>query len=231
MATVQANILRFLAVVDPTMKDGTVISSSNISTWSTSHGDKFTSARILDCYNQSRMSLFGVLRTIMDDESLGKIVGELLVSTTIDFGSAAAKTDAPKPSGYIKFVGLSSSADIKYPLLPQTLINVVRQGSNDFYVQSSTNAFVFDEGSNLVSYGTVGVNSGNAFITGSSNKFLYYGITDFTLSDITGGSTTETYNDVWVPVLLELAIAIANGLGNQQVNELAKKLITAKGNN
>jgi len=189
-------------------------------------GANFTRQRILDIYNRSRYTLFEAMRIKYGDgERLSGEVGEQLVSTTITFSSASAKTTASKPTGYLRFVGLSSSSDVPYIMLPMTMLNEVRLGSNVNYSQSATNAFIFDEGSTIASYGTVGVNSGNAYVAGSGNKIIYYGITDFTLSDVLGNSTTETFNDKNVWQLLEIALAIATEASQQEINTLALKLI------
>lgn len=60
-------------------------------------------------------------------------------------------------------------------------------------------------------------------------KLTYYGITTYTISDVSGGSTTESINPDYYPLLIELAVGIANGMGNIEADALAKKLISLKG--
>src|SRR3990167_1797166 len=184
-------------------------------------GAEFPRQRLLDMYNQARYDLFLVLKTIFTDtDKLGEEVGALAVNTTVDFGTAASLTDAAKPTGYINFIGLSSSADVPYVLLPKGMINTLRYGNHLDYKQTATNAFVFDVGSNFVSYGTVNVNSGNAYITGSTVKLSYYGITEFTLTDVLGNSTAETYNEQYHQLLLEIAQMISQEQGQEQINAM-----------
>jgi len=43
----------------------------------------------------------------------------------------------------------------------------------------------------------------------------------FTLTDVLGNTVTETFNEQYHPMILELAQAIALEVGSQQINELA----------
>jgi hypothetical protein len=79
-----------------------------------------------------------------------------------------------------------------------------------------------------VSVAFTGSSSGTAFSV-SDYKLTYFGLPTYALSDITGGSTTEAINVDYHPILIQLGVAIANGQGNQEVNSLAKQLLTLKG--
>jgi len=56
----------------------------------------------------------------------------------------------------------------------------------------------------------------------------YYGISNFTLSDILGNTTVESFNENYYPIIIDLAQAIASEQGTIAVNALAQKLIGVK---
>lgn len=186
-----------------------------------------TKQRFLDVYNQSRYALFNAMKNSMTRAQLSESVGALVVSiSNFSFTLASTVSTATKPSGYIDFIGLSNASDVPIFLIKDDFINDVREGSNLDFKQSATNMFVFDVGQQFVSYGTTGVNSGNSFLTTAATyKLIYYGISDFTLTDVLGNTTTETYNEQYHPLLIELAEAIFDEQGTVQINALATKLL------
>lgn len=60
-------------------------------------------------------------------------------------------------------------------------------------------------------------------------QLKYLGITEYTTSDL-AGSTNESFNSDYHPVLIELAVAIANEQGGLEINALARALIGTKEN-
>lgn len=214
MATVQAQILRLLARIDPTLKTGAEITSSNISTWSTSNGDKFTAQRIVDIYNDARFALASAVDLTYPDQRKSQVIsGTITKNTSFQFASGSAT----KPTGFIKTERLTTSAYLQITVLPTAMIQQTRA------LSSATNPIVYD-------YGTVLAQdvADTAIIPNASTYILwYYGITTYTVSDVTGGSTTEQFNDQFHPIIIELAVALATEMGNQQVNALAQKLLQA----
>jgi hypothetical protein len=302
MSTVQSQVLRLLQRIDPTLKTTAVITASNISTWASDGGDKFTAQRVVDIYNDARIALFQSMRQSMPIDRLTKELSLAQLSVNIVFTATGDSWVYTLPAGYLRFVSLSgryllsavSTALAPIFLLESTFRDAVLYGTNPYYTQSNNNRFVFERAgtlygikaassSTLLDYipisGVVSTTSGSAVVTGvtstsfttqlsegsyikvgsetkivqsitsdtsltctstfsTSNasiaasvadyKLSYFGLATFILADVTGGTTTETVNEDYMPVVIELAVAIANGLGNNAVNELAKKLIEMK---
>lgn len=61
-------------------------------------------------------------------------------------------------------------------------------------------------------------------------KLAYYGLTTWTLTNITNGTTTEVFNVEYEPILIEVAEAICNEQGVAEVGALAKKLLNLSNN-
>jgi hypothetical protein len=212
--------------VDPFVKStGTEITSSNIGssgagTWATDGGDKFTAAKLVDIYNLARLALFDAYRLLYGNTNkLSEEVNEQLVTTSaFQFILTGSVSVGAKPAGYLKFVSLMNASNVKINLLPIAYKDDVIQGVKSLFTQSAAKMFVFDIGSNLIHYGT--------YVTSlSTYQLSYYGLTLYAVSDVTGGATVESFTDKDVPKILELAQAIANEQGLQQVNALASKLI------
>jgi hypothetical protein len=207
--TVQANIIKLLQRVEPALNDGyTVISASNISTWSASAGEKYTPQRILDIYNDARRQLIGELRKSITTKQLSTVVtGAIQYTATLPFALSGSVSTATMPTGYIDFVSLSNASGTKILKLDPSYIQTILEGADPKYVQSSTNIFVFEIAKTLTHFGTY-------IPTASTYKLYYVGISDFVLTDITGGTTVETINDEYIPTLLDIAEALAYKLGN-----------------
>ena len=183
-------------------------------------GENIPRQRLLDIYNFARYTAFIVMKGLctvngkLDLALLGKKFGSLVTSTsTFQFASGSGT----KPAGYLEFISLADTNNAQIYLLDQSLKAEVLKGVNPYYIESSTNRFVFDIGNTLVHYS-------NQLPDVSTYKLNYFGISDFTLSDVLGNSTTETFNEQYMPGLIELAQAIVAEQGEQQLNALATKL-------
>jgi len=183
-------------------------------------GERFTRQRLLDIYNQARFILFGVLRSALNTEELSRSVSGVIISKNdLSFTNGVAT----KPAGYLYPISLTDSSGAQIIILPSSYGPIVTSGSNPHFTESATNRFVFDEGNNLISV------SGNTYIPNGSNyKLKYFGLNTFTLSDVFGGTVTETFNPDYHGVILEIAAAIAMELGQQEILSLAKTLIGEK---
>lgn len=183
-------------------------------------GDKFPRQRILDIYNEARFVLFGALRSVYPTDELVKLItGTIVNNTSFTFSSGSAT----KPTGYIQGISLADSSNVPIYILPSTMASVVAAGANPHFTESATNRYVFDEGTTLVSV------SGSTYVAnGSSYKLRYLGITTYTLSDVLGNSTTESFNEDLIGFVVEIGNAIANEAGNQAVMALAQSLVGRK---
>jgi len=78
------------------------------------------------------------------------------------------------------------------------------------------NPIVYEEGTVLRS------ENGSAFVPDGQYKLTYYGIQDFTLADVTGGTTKETFNESLQPHILDAAVALAQGQARTTVLGIAQ---------
>jgi len=214
-------ILKFLGRVDPYLKTGVqVVYGTNFAggagNWQTDGGEKLTAQRVVDIYNEARIVLFkGLKEQSKDTAELTKKAANLIsYVSNLQFTAAIAN----KPAGYLGFISLTDNAGVPIILLDSTFYPIVASSLDPAYTQTATNRFIFDIGTQFVGYST--------WIPDASNyKLLYFGITDFTLAQAVDGSTVETFNDRYLGILLELAVAIANEQGNMDILALSQKLI------
>ena len=212
--TAQSALLKLQQRIDPYTKAGVEITAATIGTVD---GDRFTKQRLLDIYNEARMVLFSVMRQTMSEEEFAKNISALYLSASITFTFSTPDTTAPKPAAFMKLETLmSATASLPVIIMPNEYLEAV-QRSDTFYTQSVTDNLIgFEQGTNFL------LPAINAAGTG---KIYYYGITDWALSDITTGTATEKFSEEYIPVILQLAQAIANEQGSKQVNALAMQLI------
>lgn len=217
-------VVRLLENIDPTLKTMVTITTSNVSSWnSAGGGDKFTTGLVMNIYNNARLSLFNALSNKYgnDIEALSEeIISSVAQSSAITWTVSGGAGSAPKPTGYLRFISMQTAASVPMILLPQTLLTVVRSGSNPYYTQSATNILIFDLGTNFIYYGS-------SITTASDYVLNYYGLTQYTVTDVTNGSTVEQFDDKWIPALLELGQAIASEMGTNEINALAARLVGA----
>jgi len=210
--TVQNQLFKLVERIDPRNKLGVEFTAGTVGTTA---GDKFTAQRQLDMYNDARFFLFGALRARMTKEQLTEIIsGTMVVNSTFQFSSGVAT----KPAGYLEKVLLTDASGNPISILPQSAIP---------YVQSleatTNNRFVFEVGNTFVDV------NGSMSVPDASNYVLrYFGIQNFALSDVTGGTTTETFNDTWQILLIELAEAISMEMGNTDLMALITKYLTGR---
>ena len=210
--TVQSNIISLLQRIDPTLKDQiTPIAAGNISTWGANGGSKFTAQQVVDFYNEALTALANQVNLLYPEPLKGTVLGgNVSLTTTLAFSSGVAS----KPTGFIKGIYLSDSSNVQITMNPAAMIWRLKD------LETATNRMVFDYGSNFSAL------TGSANIPNASTYILwYYGITTFAISDVTGGSTVEQFNDDWEPKIIQLAVAIANEQGQQAVNALAAQLV------
>lgn len=179
-------------------------------------GVKFTRQRLLDIYNESRLVAFKALENIYPKSLLKEHTGEISQEfKTLDF---LAGVTTNLPSGIMKIESLTDSTG-KQILVDVIEASVVRAGANPHYTESATNRFVFRINGKLQTV------SGNTNVPDASTYELrYFGLTDFTLTDVTGNVTIETFNDRHHFSLIEISQSLALERSTQEVNALATRL-------
>ncbi len=213
--TVQAAILRLLYRIDPKLKSGTLVASGNISTWSTDGGDKFTAQRVLDIYNEARLALANAIDRYYPKDMKGSTIsGTLKKKTNLEFASGVA--DKTTIAGYIKTERLFNAAGTQISVLPVSEM----QETED--LNSAANPIVYEY---TTSFAQKTVDS--AIIADASTYVLwYYGVTTYTLANVTAGTEVEEFNEDWIPAIIQIAEAIASEQGSKVVNALAQQLVS-----
>ena len=219
---VQTVALKLALVVDPRTKAGDSFVASSPAAGQAAigvtDGDKFTSQRLLDCYNFGRFALFSALRQSLPPKKMAEAVAATFQSAAITWTYSSPDTTAPKPAGYLKLESLAIAAAVRAIVLPNNLIGEVRAAINPQLTQNAaTNVLAFENTTNFLA---------PAIDVHGTGKIDYYGISNWDLSDITGGSTVEVFSTELEPILLELAEAVCNEQGMIQVGALANKLIS-----
>lgn len=205
MSQVKEQLLKLALRVDPIVKTTGV--EFTTSTIGTVDGDRFPKQRLLDCYNEARMALAQAISTQMDGNKKAKAIsGQIVRKTDFEFTAGLAT----KPTGYVEFISLLDSPGRIITILPSSLYAIMKQ------LDSYTNPLVFEEGAYLRAVSSTNVPNASTYV------LRYYGVTDWTLSDL---STNETFNRHWEPALIQLAEAIANEQGGAQLNSLASALV------
>lgn len=212
MATVLSQMLKLIANVDPRMADQTVITSANIATWAASGGEKFTVTNLLEYYNDSRLTVMGVLRDKLSKDEFADAVGQNIITLpTATFASGVLA----KPTGYLE---KDSLFDVN---MNQIGILSMAQLQKFLPDLSTSNPFVFDIGANFKCF-----NWSSAIIPDAATYILnYYGLTIYVSADVTGGVTVESFNDRYHTRIIQLATAIARGIGGIDKEKFAKELI------
>lgn len=225
MSTINANMLKFVQIVDPTKNDGTKFTASTSgSAIGSVDGARFTKERQLAIYNDARMALFNALETTKTIDELTELAfGALVINETITFATSGSDTAASKPTGFIKYISLLTTTG-NYPayLVPTSLIRDITANNGTYYSASATCPFVFESSSSFI------CPSGLGFANASAGKLTYFKLNTLSLSDVTGGTTSEVFAPELEPMLMEIACAIANEQGNAEVLSLAKNLLGGK---
>jgi len=206
MSTVQAQMGRLAQRIDPVTPAGVSITAANVGTVD----GRFNRNRLLDIYNEARMALANVIQQKLDPVYRREAVANNVLTATLTFASGVAN----KPAGYVSTFLLKSNAGQIITVLPVALEYATksRDGVN--------NPLVYEKSITLASV------NGNLYVPDANNYVLeYFGVSYFALSDVTGGVTLETFNQIWEPTILELAQAIALEQGIVNVMALADSLI------
>jgi len=214
MSTVNANLVKLSSVIDPFAKGNIEITGANVGTVT----GKFTPQQRLNFYNDARKTLFNVLREAYSLSELSRqISGVVVKKTDIQFNGGVATL----PDGFIQPINLRDAAGKQIFVLTPTRGQIVN-GTNPHFKESATNRFVVWEGNELKT------ESGSTHVPNANTYILrYYGLVDFSLSDVTGGTVKETFNPDYEPKLLEIAQALSLEDGGHEVATLVKSLVKA----
>jgi hypothetical protein len=223
MATVPSQILKLIQRIDPRTKIGTEVLSTNIDTattgWATVGGDRFTSQRVVDLYNDARryvaMGIITAKGPFAASYDLGTIISASLVSFTAGAGAI--------PAGHVGSVSLIRTET-------GALIKILPSGFYDYtkHLDSAANPIVFEGAGTLVSP------SGNTYIpdttTGITYTLRYFNVTDWTVSQATAisGAATETFPERLLPMVISIAEMMANEQAGLDPSAVVKKLIGAQ---
>lgn len=212
---VQAAILNLLQRIDQKLKTGALITSVNIATWGTDGGDKFQAQRIMDIYDEARLVLLKTIdRLYPKDMKAKQISGVIKKKADLQFAAG----EATKPTGFLVEERLYTVAGVQITILPVSDMFETEDLNN------AANPIVYDYGTKFAQK-----TADTAIIPNASTYVLwYYGISTYTIADVTGGATVEEFNQEWIPVILQLAEAIAMEQGSKQLNALAEALVTTR---
>jgi hypothetical protein len=201
--TVQAQMLALALRVDPRTKAGVEFALGTIGTTA---GNRFTAQRLLDIYNEARMAMASAIRISMPPEKRAAVVpGNIVRITNLTFASGVAAV----PAGCIDPIAMQDSTGSDISIVGANLIPLLSRN------ESATVRFVAWEGTNFKAP------PGSAFIPDAATyRLWYYGVSNFTLANVTGGVVTETYNDDLLPRLLNIAARIANVQGNYDAQQI-----------
>lgn len=206
MSTVQLQMAKLYQRIDPRASDGSEITPANVGTVD---GEKFSAAKSLVIYNDARVALANAISIKLDPVSKKNAVANNVIRTTLTFGSGAA----PKPVGYVENISILTPANVIVSVLPSYLAGTLT------YLDTLQNPIVFEEATQFYSQ------SGTSIVNGAGYIFRYFGITAFVGTDVTNGTTVETFQPIWEPMILELGEAIAIEQGLAEVNKLAMVLV------
>lgn len=210
MATVQAQMLKLALKADPVIKStGVLFAAGTIGTVS---GDKFPAQGLLDIYNDARMMFVEALR---GDVDWMRKLGSARKTASVTWAALSVS----KPSDFISFVDMYTAGNVPMVLRREDLMSVVTSGTNLHYTQSLSNIIIFEVGSTFQQ--PSGTHNGAATLT-------YYGIPTYALADVTGGATNDSFDVGLLPHVVEVAAAMANGVGSVDVTQLVKTLTGRK---
>jgi hypothetical protein len=207
MSTVKSLILRLAQRIDPYTKAMVELNSTTVGT---TDGDKFTIQRRVDIWNEARFALGNAIdKKYPNDKKQRQSAGEIYKDAAFVFASGVAA----KPSDMIDPILLTNASGTVITILPPAMIIQARD------LISATNLMVFDYTTSFTAL------DGDTYVVDGSDYVLYYyRIPTYAISDV-AGSTVESFEDRWVPTLLQLAEAIANEMGQQAVNQVAENLL------
>lgn len=190
------------------------------------HGAVFPRERQLEIYNFARRVM---LRNALDlwkdntDRVKNEIGATIVTKSNLTFAASGADMVAPVPADYIEFVQMIDGASANAKLNSITLtdpkfIQEVLKAIDPQYVQSASRRFVFLMGANFF-------NPNSLIAAGATYILHYYGLTDFTLSDILANTAVEVIPLPRHGALVEIAQAIAAERSMKEINKLASTLL------
>ena len=168
-----------------------------------------TRQKQLDIYNEARTVLAGYMVQRYSPDQAKKIMdGNVIANADLKFDSGSA----PKPDGFIKELFLlSPDRKTTLSIIDPIDLPAVRN------FNSSETPIVIRSGTTFDAVTAANVPDGMYHL-------YYFGVIDFTLTDVLGAEEVETFNLEWQPRVLMLAEAIASGQGRVDPNALAEKL-------
>jgi len=206
---VQSQMLTLALRVDPRDSTGTAFTSATIGV---NDGDRFAKQRLLDIYNEARLIAANEIMTHWPKNARRvAISGTLTRNSTFQFTTGVAT----KPTDYVDAARLTDVNDNEITILPV---------EDEFYTKlfdTANNPLVYEESGSFRS-----LNAATYVPDASTYILIYYGITKWTLTNVTNGTTNETFNDILTPLLIDVAVMLAKGMGAAEVVNIAHQLIS-----
>lgn len=209
-------MLKLLQRIDPQGQNPSnsyIPEAYSLSTVGVYDGVRFLKQRQLDIYNEARLELMRALQFRMPKEKAA-LLGKGTVKETSGNPSAGVYT---LPTDYFYIVGLDAGTGKEIYLIPSYQAPAVRRGRNPYKTESASVFFVYPEGLTLRS-----PNGATNFANSLTVTIWYYGLTQYVLTDVTGGSTVEAFDDIFITPLLEIAEAISLEMGREDLNKLVQ---------
>ena len=206
--TVQGMMLRLAQAICPRTKDDTMFILSTICTID---GDLLTAQGFVDIYNEARTVLQSVIHPLAGKKSIE--VSENVTQNSITFSAGLAT----KPVGLMETILLTRLVGTTTTIIP-----VVPVTEEEYILDkiSPTNPAVVEENGQ---YRDPSLGSNMPDST-TEYKLRYVYVPQYTITDVTGGTTVESFSERWHWVIIEIATAISNSLGEREVLALAQTL-------
>ncbi len=213
-ATVQAMMLKLVQRIDPYYNPGgggspVAYDAAHVGVYD---GTRFPKQRQLDIYNDARYELLSALQFKMPKDKLSIMAkGTLKEAPTIHPASGVITL----PTDYYA-MGTIACPNIELYPVPGNFASQLNQW-NPYRKDSADQVFLLPSGKTLFAL------SGGGFLKDTFPIVLtYWSAAAFTLSDVTGGTTTETVDDIFFMALLEIAEAISNETNRQELNRVVE---------
>ena len=177
-------------------------------------GAAFPAQLLLDRYNDARLILASFLKQKLSYNAFVLATSGNLVNTlTLTFSSGIAV----KPAGFIEGVSLYDASYNRIEIIPANQLEAARG------LESATNRFVIDSGSTLSA-----ITGNTNVLDGSSYNLWYYAIPIYLLTDITGGAVSESFNDKFFPIIIEIGEKLCNEVGSMEINAFLNSMFGGK---
>ena len=207
--TVQHLLAELARDVDPRTSDQVIIDETNVGTVD----GVFTAQRLLGLYNNARLAIGSVLyRTIGRRGMPLPVSGAITPKEDFQFQNGTASL----PPDYIYTILLTDAAGLRIVVISADSIESVRSYEN------AERRFVIEEN------GALRTLSGVTYVPDASTYVLrYFSIPIYTLSDVTGGVVNESYNDLFHPLIIQVAALLANERGSVEVANLVRRFFAS----